>query len=244
MTLAVIGGTSITQLKNFRVKKKHHISTDWGDPAEEVTEADFNNATIFFINRHGTRNPKPPHKINYRANLSALKTLGATKIIGTAAVGGITVDTGKLVIPHQIIDYTYGRKTTYFEDSDSDLIHIDFTNPFDESFRRKIIEIATKSNIPIERNGVYGVTQGPRLETASEIKKLERDGCDIVGMTAMPEACLARELQIPYLTLAVVVNAAAGKTSEIITIAKIQENVTYASPKIDSLIKSFLTNYR
>ncbi|MEI7447011.1 MAG: S-methyl-5'-thioinosine phosphorylase, partial [Burkholderiales bacterium] len=154
----------------------------------------------------------PPHQINYRANLWALHHVGATSVLAVATVGGIRADCGPgvLAVPDQIVDYTHGRKSTFFEGPDSPVTHVDFTRPYDEALRERLLRAAASAGEPIVAGGTYGCTQGPRLETAAEIRRLERDGCDLVGMTGMPEAVLARELGLPYAVLAVVANHAAG----------------------------------
>jgi 5'-methylthioinosine phosphorylase len=152
-----------------------------------------------------------PHAINYRANVHALVTAGASALIGIHTTGGIrsTLSPGDLLIPHQLIDYTWGRISTY--STDTDVRHIEFDEPFDRALREQLLAAAARTGIQVDTDGTYGCTQGPRLETAAEINRLERDGCDVVGMTAMPEAALARELGVPYASVCLVVNPAAGR---------------------------------
>ena len=166
-----------------------------------------------FLARHGHGHTFAPHEINYRANLWALKEEGATRLVSVASVGGVRADLGPgtLVVPHQIIDYTWGRRATYFEGGESPVVHIDFTHPYTESLRQRILAAARMAGEPVLDGGVYAATQGPRLETAAEVDRVERDGADMVGMTAMPEAALARELGLEYAAIAVVVNHAAGR---------------------------------
>ena len=155
----------------------------------------------------------PPHQVNYRANLWALREAKVDEIISVASVGGIRSDLcpGELVVPNQIIDYTWGRKSTFHESTDEPVVHIDFTEPYDADVRRRILAAAVMAGQPVVDGAVYAATQGPRLETAAEINRLERDGADLVGMTGMPEAALARELGIPYAAINVVANFAAGR---------------------------------
>ncbi len=170
----------------------------------------------------------PPHRINYRANLWALRACGAERVLGLAAVGGITArfEPEVLAVPDQIIDYTYGRAHTLYEGDSGDLEHVDLTAPYCERLRRALISACASSGQAVVDEGVYGATQGPRLETAAEILRLERDGCDMVGMTGMPEAALARELGLRYASLAFVVNWAAGKgEGGAITMREIEENL-------------------
>jgi 5'-methylthioadenosine phosphorylase len=166
-----------------------------------------------FLARHGYGHTIPPHEVNYRANIWALREEGATQVVSVASVGGIRADLGpgKLVVPHQIIDYTWGRRSTYFEGGDVPVTHVDFTRPYADAVRQKILGAARSCSEPVVDGAVYASTQGPRLESAAEIDRLERDGAEVVGMTGMPEAALARELDLPYATIAVVVNHAAGR---------------------------------
>jgi 5'-methylthioadenosine phosphorylase len=166
-----------------------------------------------FLARHGYGHTIPPHEVNYRANLWALYEQGAKRVIAVASVGGIRADLipGEIVIPDQIIDYTYGRPFTYFDGRERPVTHIDFTLPYSPVLRTQILTAAEKANVKCFDGGVYAATQGPRLETKAEINRLERDGADMVGMTGMPEAALARELGLSYAAIAVVVNYAAGR---------------------------------
>jgi 5'-deoxy-5'-methylthioadenosine phosphorylase len=168
---------------------------------------------VIFLARHGKPHRVPPHKINYRANIWALHHLGVKDVVAIAAVGGVSsnLEAGDIVVPHQIIDYTYSRAHTFFEDDLSDVVHIDFSEPYSETIRQCLINEVKAEGHNVIAQGVYGATQGPRLETAAEIERMERDGATIVGMTGMPEASLARELGMNYGTIALVVNKAAGK---------------------------------
>ena len=178
--------------------------------------------------RHGLQHNIPPHKINYRANIWGLKILGVKTIIAVAAVGGIhpEMQPKDLVIPHQIIDYTRLRDPTFFDENLSEVTHIDFTHPYCESLRNQLLFAAQQFDFKIHDQGIYGVTQGPRLETAAEINRMEKEGCDIVGMTGMPEASLARELDLCYATCTVVANQAAGRGPAQITMKDIRANLT------------------
>jgi 5'-methylthioinosine phosphorylase len=202
-----------------------------------------NGGEFIFLHRHGFGHTLTPHQINYRANLWALKQLDVTHIIAVSAVGGITenMTPGKIVFPDQLIDYTYSRKHTYYDDKSKPVVHVDFTKPYDEALRLILINDIQKTNLAYEPAGVYGVTQGPRLESAAEIKRLESDGCDIVGMTGMPETGLARELGISYACCAVVVNAAAGKNGDaIITMEIIKQNLALGMESVRELLTKTL----
>ncbi len=203
---AVIGGTGFAEFDDLTDITGNVVKTSFGDAYLE--RGTFRGETMAFVPRHGHPPRQPPHRINYRANIQALSDIGADSIIAVNAVGGVdaSLDVPSLVIPDQIIDYTSGREHTFFQ---GEIQHIDFTYPFDQALRDQLIA-ATGSVGNATHKGVYGCTQGPRLETAAEIERLRRDGCDIVGMTAMPEAALAREREIPYASLCVVVNQGAG----------------------------------
>lgn len=214
--LGIIGGSSLDSLAALEVKRRVAIDTPFGPPSGPLLYGELKGHAVVFMARHGENHQLPPHKINYRANLWALKQQGVTQIVAVATVGGITADfpPGSLAVPDQIIDYTWGRASTFFEgaasDGDGIVRHIDFTQPFDTSLRESLLKVVAAKGEALHDGGTYAATQGPRLETAAEIKRLARDGADMVGMTGMPEAALARELGLPYALLAVVVNAAAG----------------------------------
>jgi 5'-methylthioinosine phosphorylase len=210
---AIIGGSGLAQVAELHLKRREVVRTPFGDPSCALSFGVLGDVEVVFLARHGYGHTIAPHDINYRANLWALHHVGVTSIVAVAAVGGIRSDfgPGAIVLPDQIIDYTYGRKSTFFEGPDYPVTHVDFTLPYDEPLRRQLAEAAGSVGEMVTSGATYGCMQGPRLETAAEILRLERDGCDLVGMTGMPEAALARELSVPYATLAVVANHAAGK---------------------------------
>lgn len=241
--LAVIGGSGLAQLSGLEVARREVVKTPYGKASAAVTHGTFYGTELAFLARHGDEHQIPPHKINYCANIWALKHVGVETIIAGAAVGGICAELapGSLVIPHQIIDYTWARPQTFFEGGKGAVVHIDFTRPYSEELRRTLLRAAGQAGIDVAESGTYGVTQGPRLETAAEIDRLERDGCDIVGMTAMPEAALARELDLEYATCAVVVNAAAGRGREdTITMESIEANLNVGMEKVRLLFEHAL----
>jgi 5'-methylthioadenosine phosphorylase len=211
--LAVIGGSGLSQLANLDVSHREVLRTPYGEPSGAVTFGQICGRPVAFLARHGYGHTIPPHAVNYRANIWALCKRGAVGIISVASVGCIRADLkpGDLVIPNQIIDYTWGRKSTYFEGQDCTVTHTDFTEPYDGALREQLIAAAQAVGIAVSNFAVYAATQGPRLETAAEINRLERDGADVVGMTGMPEAALARELGVPYAAISVVANYAAGR---------------------------------
>ena len=216
--LGLITGTGLQQLTRY-ADQADTIETPYGATSAELFTLTINDQQLVLLPRHGKTHSVPPHLINYRANLWALKQLGVTDIIAFAAVGGITpaMSPATLVLPEQIIDYTYSREQTFFTENFSADQHIDFTYPYSKSLCEQLMAAARAEKLAILTQGTYACTQGPRLETAAEIQKLKRDGADIVGMTAMPEAALARELKINYQTLAIVVNWAAGISQDTIT---------------------------
>ncbi len=211
--IAIIGGSGLTTLDTMVTLRREVLRTPYGEPSGALTFGKLAGHDVVFLARHGYGHTIPPHEINYRANLWALKEAGIKRVIAVASVGGIRDDCGPgtLVVPDQIIDYTYGRKHTYFEGPEAPVTHIDFTWPYAAPLRGRLLDAARQSGDTVQDGGVYGCTQGPRLETAAEIARMERDGCDLVGMTGMPEASLARELGLEYACLSVVVNHSAGK---------------------------------
>ncbi len=221
---AIIGGTGLTKLDGLTIKAALHIDTPYGAPSAAVLKGDYAGREVLFLARHGHPHRIPPHQVNYRANLWALREAGAEAIIAINAVGGIhaAMGTGHFCLPHQIIDYTYGREHSFFEGELEHVTHVDFSHPYDAGLRAKLAQALTAEYSAFSSHGVYGCTQGPRLETVAEIARMERDGCDIVGMTGMPEAALARELVLPYACLALVVNPAAGKSRALISMAEIE----------------------
>ena len=213
--LAIIGGTGLTQLANLEITQRQVMRTPYGEPSGALTFGTIKRHEVAFLARHGYGHTIPPHKVNYRANLWALRDAGVKRVISVSSVGGIRDELvpGSIVVPDQIIDYTHGRDATYFDRSERPVVHIDFTYPYTEELRQHLLQSAAGAEVDCVDGGIYAATQGPRLETAAEIGRMERDGADMVGMTGMPEAVLARELELEYATIAVVVNDAAGRRS-------------------------------
>ena len=213
--LAIIGGSGLTQLATLDLLRREVVRTPYGEPSGALTFGKLCEKPVVFLARHGYGHTIPPHRVNYQANLWALHNAKVDAIISVASVGGIRADLcpGTLVVPDQIIDYTWGRKSTFHEGSDEPVVHIDFTEPYDDGIRQRILRAGVAAGEKIFDGAVYAATQGPRLETAAEINRLERDGADVVGMTGMPEAALARELGIPYAAINVVANYAAGRAN-------------------------------
>lgn len=213
--LGIVGGSGLYALDGMKAFEKNNVVTEYGDVV--VHTGELHSIPVAFLCRHGEAHKMPPHKINYRANIAALASFGVDNIIATNAVGGIhaTTGPGSIILPDQVIDYSYGREHTFFDCFDQGLRHIDFTYPFDPGLIQNISQAFTDMAIPYIEKGVYACTQGPRLESAAEICRLEKDGCSIVGMTLMPEAALAREKNMAYASICFSVNWAAGIAGEI-----------------------------
>lgn len=208
-TVGVIGGSGFTEWPELDWIDECSVATPYGEPSSPLRIGRCKGCRIVFLARHGHGHALAPHAINYRANLWALKQAQVDWLIACATVGAISpaISPGSLCVPDQLIDYTWGRLSSYGEAGR--VVHVDFTQPFDARLRQAI-GLAAGSSTAIVEGGTYACTQGPRLETAAEIRRLAADGCAVVGMTAMPEAVLARELGVPYALLCLAVNAAAG----------------------------------
>ncbi len=239
---AVIGGTGMTEIEGLEVIHREVVHTPYGEPSGPITHGRIDGKRIAFLARHGYTHNIPPHRVNYRANIWALKSLGVEKIVAIAAVGGITpaMQPMRLVIPDQIIDYTWGRKHTFYEEGLSHVTHIDFSWPYCAEVRDALLKAAEMAGLDVVKKATYGATQGPRLETAAEIARMEHDGCDLVGMTAMPEAALARELGLCYAACAVVANWAAGKDAQEITMDEIRHNLNVGMANARALLRALV----
>lgn len=239
---AIIGGTGLSSLSELVIEERECLTTPYGDPSSDLMFGKLHGKEIVFLARHGDPARIPPHRLNYRANLWALKTAGASSILAVAAVGGITsaMAPSKIAVPDQVIDYTYGREHTLFADNLNHVTHIDFTHPYTPRMREKLLAAAKRAEVEVINGGVYGCTQGPRLETPAEITRMERDGCDLVGMTGMPEASLARELEIDYACCAVVANWAAGKQPGEIAMAEIEANLRQGMADLSRILQHWV----
>jgi len=236
--LAIIGGSGFTRMESLKITRREVVSTPYGEPSSPLIHGIFEGIEVVFLPRHGAGHTIPPHKVNYRANIWAIKHIDVDYVVGMATVGGIRDDMipSAIAIPDQIIDYTWGRGHTFFELDLAQVTHIDFTEPFCSELRDALIKAADSAGLEIIKNGTYGATQGPRLETAMEIKRMQNDGCDIVGMTGMPEAGLARELGLCYAHCSVVANRAAGKGDGPITMEDIEMNMKNGMGKVYALL--------
>lgn len=239
-SLAIMGGTGLSRLPQFESIRRQEVLTPFGEPSAALTFGKLNGHEVIFLARHGDNHTIPPHRINYRANIWALNETGADQVLAVAAVGGIRADMepGMIAVPSQIVDYTYGRPHTFFEDNLDHVTHIDFTHPYTPRLREQLLNAGRQAGLRLIDGGVYGCTQGPRLETPAEITRMERDGCDLVGMTGMPEAALAREIGLDYACCAVVANWAAGKTEREITMPEIDANLARGMADLSRLLAS------
>jgi 5'-methylthioinosine phosphorylase len=244
--LAVIGGTGVYALAELDGAAAHEPTTPYGAPSGPVRIGMLEGRRVAFLARHGEGHSIPPHRINYRANLAVLKALGARRVLALNTVGGITPAWAPRVLgcPDQLVDYTWGRVSTLCEEPGSEVLHIDFGDPYTPALRRELLAAAARAGVTLVDGGCYAATQGPRLETKAEIARLRRDGCDLVGMTGMPEAALARELGLDYACLAIVANWAAGAgpdPDEVITLDDVLANVAAASAGLPPLLRALLS---
>ncbi len=241
--LAIIGGTGLTSLPALEVLGREVVSTPYGEPSGPLTHGRLNGRSVVFLARHGYGHTIPPHKVNYRANLWALHKTGVRQVMAIASVGGIRSDMapGRLVFPDQLVDYTYGRAQTFFEQDLEHVTHIDFTEPYDRALREALLAAAQEANLDFIGSGTYAAAQGPRLETAAEINRLEKDGCDLVGMTGMPEAALARELELAYACCAVVANRAAGRGNGNGIHDQIEKHLARGMEQVAALLQAVMT---
>lgn len=239
--VGIIGGTALSSLAGVHENAPPAVAdTPYGPTSGPLIAGRYADRDVVFLMRHGPGHAIAPHAINYRANIAALAAAGCDRIVAIAAVGGIheMARPGRIVVPDQIIDYSWGRRHTFYDDPAHDgLDHIDFTEPYDAHLRQGLIQAADRLDLDVLGHGVHGVTQGPRLETAAEIDRMERDGCHIVGMTGMPEAALAREAGLAYACCAVVVNKAAGRTGGLAIHAEIEATLARAMADIERLLQ-------
>ncbi|HWG11064.1 MAG TPA: S-methyl-5'-thioinosine phosphorylase [Rhodanobacteraceae bacterium] len=242
--LAIIGGTGLYAFPELADVTRHEVATRWGAPSAPIVSGDLRGRRVAFLARHGEGHTIAPHRINYRANIAALQELGAHRIVGINAVGGIRADMGPraIVLPDQLIDYTHGRAGSFCDAEGEPVLHIDFSEPYDAGLRGALLAAARRADVPVVDGGCYGATQGPRLETRAEIARLRRDGCDLVGMTGMPEAALARELGVPYACLALVANWAAGCDPQAsqISLEEIHSHLAAATAWVPRIVAALL----
>lgn len=243
--LALIGGTGVYAFPGLEDPQRFAPATRWGPPSSDIVVGRVAGRSVAFLARHGERHSIAPHRINYRANIAALHELGARRIVGINAVGGIRADMGPrvLAIPDQLIDYTWGRASSFSDAEGEPVLHVEFGEPYAAGVRRALLDAAGRAGVAVVDGGCYGATQGPRLETRAEVARLRRDGCDLVGMTGMPEAVLAREAGVDYACIAVVANWAAGCGPEPdtpISLTEINAHLAAASARIPTLVAALL----
>lgn len=243
----IIGGTGLDKIEGLTVEKYEPIETPYGETSEPLTFGSFGNQKIIFLARHGKNHSIPPHLINYQANIWGLHSAGVKNLIAINTVGSIKTEfmPGDFVFPNQIIDYTYCRKNTFSDGVKKSVNHIDFTYPFDDNLRNQFSKISNLLKLKNHVNAVYASVQGPRLESAAEINRYENDGVNIVGMTGMPEASLAREIGLNYAIICPVANHAAGRglNKAGITHEEISVNSEKMSKNIANLIKGIIESY-
>ena len=242
--LAIIGGSGLSQLASMENMRRKVVRTPYGEPSGALTFGSIHGREVVFLARHGYGHTIAPHEVNYRANLWALKEENVAGVVSVASVGGIRKDLGPgtLLLPDQIIDYTWGRRGTFFEGASSQVTHIDFTEPYTEALRRRILAAARACGETVFERGTYAATQGPRLETAAEINRMQRDGADVVGMTGMPEAALARELGLDYAALTVSANFAAGRgdSAHAVALERIEAVLALAMGRVRRIIEQLV----
>ncbi len=246
--LGIIGGTGLTQLKNLKLTRREIARTPYGEASQPLIFGELAGREVVFLARHGGGHTIPPHAVNYRANIWALHTVGVTSMLAIATVGSIanSLKAGDIVLPNQIIDYTHGRSNTYHDGIELPVKHIDFTEPYSDNLRQLCKQAANNIQQALHDGGVYACVQGPRLETAAEINRFERDGANVVGMTGMPEAALARELGAHYAALCPVVNQAAGRgeSANGINFSDVSANLELTMQKICALVEEITRIYQ
>jgi 5'-methylthioinosine phosphorylase len=236
--IAIIGGTGLSSLTAMQMMDSEWPGTPYGEPNAPMIHTLVGGEMVIFFARHGEGGAFAPHRVNYRANLTALKQAGVEKVIAVNAVGGITeaMQAGHICIPDQLIDYTYGRENTFFDGIKKPVKHIDFAEPFNSVVRNALLDAASGLELTVSTQAVYGCTQGPRLETRAEIDRLARDGCDVVGMTVMPEAALAMEIGLDYASVCLVVNRAAGRSEKPLSLGQVHLQVTERMPMVEKIL--------
>ncbi len=243
--LAIIGGSGLSQLSSLTGVRRKAVTTVYGEPSGPLSLGRIRSRDVVFLARHGDGHTLAPHQVNYRANIRALMDEGVKEIVSVATAGGIRRDFGPgvLVIPNQILDYTWGRPATFFEGPGAKVTHIDFTEPYSAALRARILAAAAACGEAVADGGVYATTQGPRLETAAEVTKLERDGADLIGMTGMPEAALAREAGLEYAAIAVVANHAAGRgdSAHAVSLERIEAVLGQAMERVRRILAQLAT---
>ena len=242
--IGIIGGTGFGRIADIVESGRIEARTSYGMPSGPVVQGTIAGRAVAFLARHGTPHRIAPHRVNYRANIIALKDAGVREVVAINAVGGIAdwASAGAIAAPTQLIDYTHGRLSSFSDFEDLAVEHVDFTDPFSERLRQRLLTAAGTAGVMVHDGGCVAVTEGPRLETRAEIARLRRDGCDLVGMTSMPEAVLAREAGLDYASLAVVANPAAGcGTQQVIGMHEIEQVLAEAMQRMVRVVRAFLS---
>jgi 5'-methylthioinosine phosphorylase len=246
--LGIIGGTGLTELTNLNISKRLIVRTPYGKPSQPLVFGEINGKEVVFLARHGGGHTIPPHAVNYRANIWALHSVGVTDLLAVATVGGISnrLIPGDIVLPHQILDYTYGRDNTYHDGVELPVRHIDFTLPYSQAMRERCLQASAAAGCHLVEGGIYACVHGPRLEPAAEIDRYERDGATIVGMTGMPEAALARELGVAYAAICPVANFAAGRgdSAQAIHFEQVMPLLQQTMDKVRCIIAQCLSDHQ
>ncbi|MGB9715778.1 MAG: S-methyl-5'-thioadenosine phosphorylase [Thermodesulfovibrionales bacterium] len=238
--IGIIGGSGLYDIPGLIIREHRKITTPFGDPSDSYIIGEYSGSEIIFLPRHGLKHQFPPHKINYRANIWGFKELGVERILSISAVGGINpvLKPGIFVVPDQIVDMTKKRESTFYDGDE--VVHIDFTEPFCPELRNIAIKAGEESGIELQKSGTYVCVDGPRLETRAEIRIFKKMDIDIVGMTVMPEATLAREAELCFACIAIVTNYAAGITGKKLTTTEVIEVMKGSLIKIESFIKNII----
>ena len=239
-TLALVGGTGLTELED--AAETLVLDTPYGAPSAPVRVVETEPLRLLFLPRHGNPHRFPPHCVNYRANMWALREAGVDHVLAVSAVGGISrgYTPGALAAPDQLIDYSWGREHTYCDSENAPLVHVDFSHPYEGPLRKALLHSAANHSIEVIDGGCIGVFQGPRLESAAEVEKARRDGCDMAGMTSLPEAGLARELGLDYAGIAVISNWGAGVSDELISEDDIAETLREPMTRVRALVRALI----
>lgn len=237
--LAIIGGTGLTRLEGMSVDRREMVKTPYGAPSCPLVHGSLEGVELVFLSRHGNQQSILAQHVNYSANVWALQSVGVERILAVGVVGAISDEcsVGDVVVPDQIIDYTTGRDCTYEDTVADNYRRIDFSFPYNEPLRQALVQAGTEAGESIVDHGTYAATSGPRLETVAEIRRMERDGCSIVGMSGMPEAILARELNLDYAFCGAAINPAAGKGDGAISVNDWASAVTTGMQSVQNVLR-------
>ena len=240
--IAIIGGTGIYSPEALQGFEEKVIDTPYGPALCNIGELAGNQ--VVFITRHGVGHKTAPHKVNYRANIWALKSLGTEEIFATTAVGSLNPEmkAGHFVVCSNVLDFTKSRINTFYDTPERGVVHVDFSYPYCPCVRERVIRCLEKLDIPFHKEGVYVATEGPRFESAAEIKAYAMLGGDLVGMTNMPECILAREAEMCYSTCSIVTNMAAGISPTPLSHMEVVEAMGKTINNMNKLIAAFIND--